>query len=285
MLCRRCGMESSTTDVCEWCNRPMLPTGSAVIVPPGNAPPPAAQPPDAPPPGMQSLANGDPESEPAPVASQQSSDDILLHPLGHTDGHLGQASAAPQPPPPKSGPSHGLTDDATRTSIDISQYMGTEQSIFRPIEKDDGFASASSLDRVTQKKTYSQQATGPNWTENQRLARCAIAGIVIGVIFALAGYLISGQTPTMIATVIPVGGSASILTALKFGVLSGLMLGFMLGALLVRLQKGSFAGMLAGIVLGAFALSNGIYGILAGAISGIIVGRFATIGVRRVINV
>jgi uncharacterized membrane protein len=62
------------------------------------------------------------------------------------------------------------------------------------------------------------------------------------------------------------------------------MFGFMLGALLVRLQKGPFIGMLAGLLLG-FGIQNGVWGYLAGAVSGILVGRFATLGVRRVINV
>ena len=45
-----------------------------------------------------------------------------------------------------------------------------------------------------------------------------------------------------------------------------------------------FLGMLIGIMVGS-GMGNGIWSIIPGAIIGIIAGRFATTGVRRVLNV
>ncbi len=298
MLCRRCGLESSTTDVCEWCNRPMLPAGASVSGkaakelkqsgrPLAAAPPPSS---GIEPQGdllIQQEATDDAEIAEAAAHAPDPDPDVTLRPLGHGQATeiAAPAQAPPAPTQQRSGPSHGLSDDTMRTSIDVSQYMGADQTIFKPIQKEDGFASAASMDRVTGKKKIFE-STGPNWTENERLMRCAVTGMAISMIITLAQFAVTHKTVDKMFSAIPLGYADSFVTALKFGVLLGLALGFMLGALLVKTQKGPGAGMLLGMLLGfsaggAFNLFN----VLAGAVAGIMVGRFATLGIRRVINV
>ncbi|MFB3882496.1 MAG: hypothetical protein ACE149_14610 [Armatimonadota bacterium] len=291
-------MDSSTTDVCEWCNRPMLPAGATVSAAAAkevkrNGRPIVAAP--QPSPEAEAglpLHQEEPQEEAvlaqAQPAAQAAEPDVLLRPLGggqHTDdaspAPLPQSSQAPQ----RAG-SHGLSDEAMKTSIDISQYMGADQSIFRPVQKEAGYSSASSLDRVATKKTASAQ-TGPgsNWSENDRMIRCAIAGLVICLVYSLALFFVTKQVPDRLFTAIPLGSSGSFVTAIKFGIASGLVFGFMLGALLVKWQKGSGIGMLLGLILGYTAVGSFTLLAAAGAIAGIFAGRFATLGVRRVINV
>ena len=292
MLCRRCGLESSTTDICEWCNRPMLPAGATVSgkaakelkksgQPVAMPSKPAVEPEVGLP--LHQQQGEEPQAEGESVTEEPATE-VLLRPLGH-----GAAADKPAAPPAQTAgrpgvPSHGLSTEATATSVDISQYVGKDQSIFRPIQKDASYSSAASLERVTHKKSAAQGQGGPEWSENERLIRCAIAGLVVCVVVALAQYFVGHSIPDKIVA-IPLGrGGTGIFQAIKFGIASGLMFGFMLGALLVRLQKGPFIGMLAGLLLG-FGIQNAYWGYLAGAISGILVGRFATIGVRRAVNV
>jgi hypothetical protein len=285
-------MESSTTDVCEWCNRPMLPAGATLSGKTAKELKKSGQPVAAPPRPAVGPEVGLPlhqqqgeERETDVEVTAGPAADVVLRPLGH--GAAGDKGGAPLPPPAQSAartgvPSHGLSNGATATSVDISQYVGKDQSIFRPVEKEAGYSSAASLDRVAQKKT-TQGQEGPNWSENQRLLRSTIAGLVIAMVFAIAAHFIGGSVPDKLI-VIPLGDPTGILTAVEFGIASGLVFGFMLGALLVRFQKGPFIGLLAGLLLG-FGIQNGVWGYLAGALSGIVVGRYATVGVRRVINV
>jgi len=296
MLCRRCGLESSTTDVCEWCNRPMLPAGATVSGKAAKELKKSGQPV-----AMPSKLAVEPEvglplhqqqgeeletGVEAESATEQPAADVVLRPLGH--GAAGDKAAAAAPPTEAAGrpgvPSHGLSTEATTTSVDISQYVGRDQSIFRPIQKEAGYSSAASLERVTQRRSAAEGQGGPQWSENERLIRCAISGLIVCVVVALVQYFVGHSIPDKIVA-IPLGrGGAGVFQAIKFGIASGLLFGFMLGALLVRLQKGPFIGMLAGLLLG-FGIQNAYWGYLAGAISGILVGRFATLGVRRVINV
>jgi hypothetical protein len=288
-------MESSTTDVCEWCNRPMLPAGATVSGKAANRSGKSGQVVAAPPRPAAELEVGRPlhqqQAEPrdagveAESVSEPPAADVVLRPLGHATP--GDKAGAPPAPSAQGAarpgvPSHGLSSQVTATSVDISQYVGNDQSIFRPLQKEAGYSSAASLDRVTHKKSAQVQA-GPDWSENQRLLRCTIAGLVIAVLFAIAKHFIKGSVPDKLI-VIPLGEPTEILTAVKFGIASGLMFGFMLGALLVRFQRGPFIGLIVGLVLG-FSIQNGIWGYLAGALSGIVVGRYATVGVRRALDV
>jgi len=297
MLCRRCGMESSTTDVCEWCNRPMLPPGAAVSGKaaqelresgqplPGTGPVPPQEEPGLP------LSQQEPDEldaaqeADAAESSQQAAPDVHLRPLG--GGEVQEA--APPPPPPKvtEGPSSGLSDSATRTTVDISQYMGTDQSIFRPIKREEEQSTGiADLMAQRRKKGASDEDKGPEIPENTRLGRCLIAGLAVGLFFALAQFLLTKHTVQVIFTSLPLGRGENFFTALKYGVASGIVFGFGLGALLVRFKKGSFLGMLVGIIVGLGIGNDPWYwAVIPGAITGIIAGKFATIGVRRVINV
>jgi hypothetical protein len=293
-------MESSTTDTCEWCNRPMLPAGASVsgkaakelkqsgrplIMPPA----PAVEPETGLPLDQQEQAEEAEAAEAAEAeaAPQQMGLDVTLRPLGHGQAadQPATAQATPAAPAPqRTGASHGLADSATQTSIDISQYVGADQSIFRPIKKEDGFSSAASMDRVTtQRKGAAAQGPGSDWSENDRLKRCAAAGVASGIVFALIGYFVTGSMPSKLY-VLPLGSGSGLFTAIKFGIGSGLVLGVGLGAILVKLQKGSGIGMLMGLAVG-YGFQAGIWGMLAGALAGIFAGRFATLGVRRVVNV
>ena len=298
MLCRRCGMESSTTDVCEWCNRPMLPAGAAVSGKAAQELRESGQPlpgtgPFAPQeePGLllsqqeseevDSAQEGDAAEE-----SQQAAPEVHLRPLG---GGQVEETAPPPPPPPKAtqGPSSGLSDEATRTSVDISQYMGTNESIFRPIKREEEQGTGIA-DLMAQKKkagAFGEDKT-PEIPENTRLGRCLVVGLAVGVFFALAQFLITGNTVEVIYTSLRLGRGESFFTALKYGLASGLVFGFGLGALLVKFKKGSFFGLLAGIMVGLSVGNDPWYwAVIPAAITGIIAGKFATIGIRRVINV
>jgi len=296
MLCRRCGMESSTTDICEWCNRAMLPPGAAVSgkaaqelresgrqLPETGSAVPQEQP--GLPLRQQESEEADSAQEgDAAEASQQAAPDVHLRPLG------GEGKATPSSPAPASDgkPTDGLSPDATRTSVDISQYIGSDQSIFRPMKRDEE-QSSSAADLMARKKRKGgalDQDKGPEISENTRLSRCLVVGLAIGTLFALAQFFITGNTVEVIYTSFRLGRGASFFTALKYGIASGLVFGFGLGALLVKFKKGSALGVLAGIMVG-LSLGNHpwYWAVIPGAITGFIAGRFATIGVRRVVNV
>lgn len=335
MLCRRCGMESSTTDVCEWCKRPMLPPGSTVSAQAAKDLKESGQPVAVPHSAGGDASEGrllvqeDPEEE-QPGEDQPDSAGVggeapQLRPLGGTDQHLSagpsdgpgqpgdgpsdidrqssagasdgpeapgdtpsdidqQSSAGPSDEPGQ--PSHGLADEATRTSVDISQYIGSDQSIFRPIVREDDSKSDGTDDLLKQRARRREAAAGdgPQWSENERLIRCLVVGLAASLVFAVAQFFITGDTVNTLYMSIPIGRSDSLFTALKYGIASGVVLGFGLGALLVRFQKGSGLGFILGVLVG-LSLTNSYWGVLPGVIVGIINGRIATLGVRRVVNV
>ncbi|MBN1460320.1 MAG: hypothetical protein JXA57_12350 [Armatimonadetes bacterium] len=330
MLCRRCGMESSTTDVCEWCKRPMLPPGaqlSGQTQPPDKQAQEAAEPPGR---SLGEVTGADAAQEEDP-AQQHPKSEAELRPLG---GHSEQV-VAPEPPapppqeaapaaeadfleppptkptpaaPPKieaeapaqepqqtepeqpessvTGPSHGLAEEATATSIDISEYMGDDNSIFRPIVREEP-KSQDTKDLLAQRhKRRLDEAREPEISENTRLLRCLIAGLVVAIPIALIQYLVPPHnTVTTLFTSVQLSRGPSFVAALKYGIVSGIIFGFGIGALLVRLKKGPGVGFVVGVVLGLSAMGNGFWGALAGAIIGIYAGKVATVGVRRTVNV
>jgi hypothetical protein len=219
--------------------------------------------------------------EEQPDTASVGAEGAQLRPLGAAD----QVSSADLSQSPRQ-PTHGLSEDATRTSVDISQYVGSDQSIFRPIVREDDMKSGSTEDLLKQQARRKREAGegGPQWTENERLVRCLVVGLAAGLVFALAQFFITGETVNTLYMSIPLGRSDNLVTALTYGIASGVILGFGLGALLVRFQKGSGLGLLLGVLVG-WSLGNSFWGILPGLIAGIINGRTATLGVRRVINV
>jgi hypothetical protein len=368
-------MESSTTDVCEWCKRPMLPPGAQVTgqtkpvsaeaqeaaEPPGRSlgevtgadasgqqeptseeakleaelrplgghgeqaqqaespasPPPAAAPPTPPasaePPQAAEPASPAPTeaatpsaspASPAPTeAAAPSASPASPAPTEAATPSASPASPAPpeldsaaEPQEPQTGepekpqasdgtaPTHGLADEATATSIDISQYTGDDDSIFRPIVREEANAE-DTRDLLQQKhRRKLEEARGPEIPENTRLLRCLIAGLVIAVPVALLQYFITGDTATVLFSSVPLARSSSFISAVKYGIASGVVFGFGIGALLVRLKKGPGLGFLVGLLVG-LGVGNGIWAVIPGIIVGIYAGKAATFGVRQVVNV
>lgn len=310
MLCRRCGMESSTTDVCEWCKRPMLPAGATISqkaaqevkgdysTPPGEPSEDrleasaalaeetemASEEEEAPAlsqeeevPAQEEEAPAVSEQEEAPPAPEEEEAEHQLRPLGGV-----QPSASSTAP---GAPSHGLSDEAMQTSIDISQYLGDDQSIFRPQKSPEpSSAMPGSADPLARRRVSTEKSEpGSELSENARLGRCVIAGLVVGVAAALIQYFVTGET-LLILYFLRLGRGANLMTALKYGIATGVILGIGLGAILIKLRKGSFLGMLIGLLVG-MGFQNPPWGLMAGALTGIVAGRFATVGLRQRIAV
>jgi hypothetical protein len=170
--------------------------------------------------------------------------------------------------------------------VDISQYIGSDQSIFRPIVREDDSKSDGTDDLLKQSARRREAAAGdgPQWSENERLIRCLVAGVVVALVFALAQYLTGQGTQNVLYMSIPLGRGETLFTALKFGIASGVVFGFGLGALLVRFQKGPGLGLIVGLLVG-LSFQNTYWSIIPGVIVGIICGRIATLGVRRRLDV
>jgi len=243
-------------------------------------------------PAERMLVTAEPEQAAEPPegkpAAAPATEHVLLRPLGALGG---EPEAPPMVSPQhQTGPTHGLGAEATQTSIDVSQYMGQDQSIFRPIERESEEAGVQGgRDYLASKRRHKLEESHPGSeiSENVRLARAMAAGVIICVVVSLMQLAVTRQIPgslQLIAWPIPLGESDTFFTAIKYGVVTGLFFGFGLGALLVRFQKGAFIGMIAGLFVGS-GLGNPPFSQIAGAICGIALGRIAVAGIRRVINV
>ncbi len=291
MLCRRCGMDSKTTDVCEWCKRPMLPPDAKVTSNPqameGAPSPPeeetpeskmaAAEPPtaSAPPllagpekPEKEESPQGEPPP-PAPASAPPEIDDTL-RPLG---AQLQGAS--------------GKDGDPTALSVDISQYMGDDQSIFRPVEKPT--AKVGSIGQVegfaARKQAAIEREQGKEVPEKVRLFRAAVAGGTVAIVVTMIRFAVTKEVPPHLLFLNLSLTCTRFSGALMYAAVLALLLGFMLGALMAKFKLGPFAGVMIGLVLGFGAIGDKPWGLIAGVLAGILSGIFATKGVRRVINV
>jgi hypothetical protein len=338
-------MESSTTDVCEWCKRPMLPAGATITgqVEKGQQPaePASEQPGEAS--DVQALgtqekdagaesgvqegeaaeaAPAEPEREEVaqprqeaaqpreevaqprqevaqpreqvpqarqetPAAEQAEAEPgagDVLRPLGGPTGqHAQQAQQASDAA--RGQPSHGVSSEATRTSVDISEYMGDDDSIFRPIKREDSEGeSEGGRDMLkTGQRRDREEGKAAEIPENKRLGQCVAAGLIVSLVIALVQYLATGDAVEMLY-VLRLGRGDSLFVALKYGIASGLVLGLGLGAILVRLKRGPFLGLIIGLLVAA-GFKNYPWALVQGALTGILAGRFATVGLRRVVNV
>ncbi len=290
MLCRRCGMESSTEDVCEWCKRPMLPAGAKITgqrqeVEAGEA---SAGRPDS---------TGEGGEGGAPLAEESASEreqaegaEQVLRPLGGRQAARAGEAEAPETP------SHGLSKEATRTSVDVSQYTGDEESLFRPMERPDRKESLGGADPLARRRRRDEaEEAKSEISDNVRLLRSAIAGVIISVFLALVQLIVTrtmedaGTVPNrLVFASVPLirdlGQSGSLRAVLMYGVLMGLLMGLGLGAVLVRFKRGPFVGMLVGLLVG-YGLLNGAWGYLCGALTGIACGIIATAGIKQVARV
>jgi hypothetical protein len=265
----------------------MLPPGATVSGADGKAQQETM--PDAPPvqpqtPDETEVRELAPQSEPGEETQDTNTDEPaeqLLRPLGGGEAPA-SGPAAPQPGAPR----HGLSDDATQTSVDVSQYMGADDSIFRPLERQAASASmpggADPLSTRGGRKGRKAE-TVSDIPENTRLMRSLIAGTIICLVLAVAQLLITGDVKTQFYF-LQLGRGSGFFTALKYGLLSGLLMGLGLGAVLTRFKRGPFLGFLIGLAVGA-GLGNSPWGLIAGGLTGILAGRFATVGLRQVVNV
>ena len=288
MLCRRCGMESATDDVCEWCKRPMLPEGAAVsarAAAQAKADPEAAQPQpqqpadEAPPPAEgQDLASPAAEPSPQPVASasaEKAGEDIL-RPLGDVGG---KAQSRP------GAVTHGLGEQATRTSVDVANYLPPDQTLFRPAyQTERTHVPGGAFDPLAQRRRAKERKAVSSIPDNIRLTRSLAVGLFICLTAALTQFFVTHNVPTKLYF-LGLGEGDQLKTAIFWGLGTGVLLGFGLGALLVQFKRGPFLGLLFGLMLGFVGLQNGYWSGATGALCGAIIGRIATVGYRRAITV
>ncbi len=306
-------MESTTTDVCEWCKRPMLPQGASISQQAAEQQAgeqvaaeqqaaeeraaeqvEAVQPEEEPEQAAGAEAEALP-AEPEAVAREregaaEAADASVLRPLGG-----GEKTPSPGAPAPGAS-SHGLGDGATQTSVDLSQYAGTDESIFRPIERPETTGTIGGADPLgIRRRGLGKMKTVSDIPENTRLMRSVVAGIIVCVIFALFQMILSRmiedhpEVPNSLVfgafpLIKSLGSSGSIMSVLLYGVLMGMIMGLMLGAVLVRLKRGSVVGLLVGLAVG-YGLQNPPWGMIAGAACGSAIGVIATRGLRQVVNV
>ncbi len=292
MLCRRCGMESSTTDQCEWCKRPMLPTGATITdqqtpdaktaeqIAEGRA---AAE-------GVKPLGEQAAAEEEQPKAGAREEESVLRP--------LGSAPATPRTGgvgPPPVMPSHGITDEQTKTSVDVSQYTAGEQSIFRPIERPERADAMGGADPLARRRRRRETRVESEIPENIRLLRSVIAGVIISLVLALIQFTVSRMSEgakevpgslifASVTLIKNLGQSGTLVSALMYGTLMGVLMGLGLGAVLVRFRRGPFVGMLVGLVVG-YGLMNYPWGLILGALAGIAIGIIASVGLRQVVAV
>jgi hypothetical protein len=301
-------MESATTDVCEWCKKPMLPEGGTISAKAKEqlleeraraekeGPPPEPQPEPPRPAAEGEMAPARPGLKP-PTQPEVHESGLLS--LG---AHIDEEAEVTPPsfatreveegdtPLRPLGPSlSGQGDGSGDLSAATARYIGNDESIFRPIERPQSQGAGQWVvdpatgrrRRVTQDKEVIP--------DNVRLKRAAPYGVVVAVVVTLAQFVIAHKVPASIATVQFPGlastSTPSIGNALVYAVYLSILLGFMLAAILVQFKKGPGVGFLIGLVIGFGALQNGPWGIAAGVLAGILVGRVTGKGVRRVVSV
>lgn len=306
MICRRCGMESSTTDNCEWCKKPMLPPGGAIsmkakeellkqkeegvkpqetqVTPeeiretaeeaairrPESKPPPP--PPEVHPSGLLLLGSHleaepeEPSETPNYVAGGESKNEEILLPLG-------SVGVTPQ------------GEEAKDTPI----YIGNDENVLRPIERPVSKDGAKYMIDSSGRKRRIVDDT-PEIPEKVRLMRATIRGAMICFPLALLQFFVPKPQPLPTTfIVIPLPGAEGFLGAISYGVLSTLLNGFMLSALLVAKKWGPVAGFfIGGLGTGTMAMLNTPnmpWSMITGALCGIFCGIAANKGVKRVVNV
>lgn len=257
----------------------MLPAGEGTEVAAGK--PEEQSAPLAPKPEEQSE---EPEGEAGEPTGEEGTEQHLLRPLG--DGSAARAGGEP----PAGMPSHGLSDEATRTSVDVSQYTGGDDSIFQPMEQPDRTSTATGSDPLAARRSRGKQEVVSDISENVRLARSLVAGLAVTVALTLVQRI---ATPDSMPSSVTYGGyqfiksvdsGGGIVGLVMYGVIVGLINGLLLGAFLTRLKRGPFVGMLVGLMIG-YGLMNGVWGYACSALTGIVCGRIATVGLRHVARV
>lgn len=308
MICRRCGMESSTTDRCEWCKKPMLPPGGristkakeelireradaakrpdrqqadaaegreteeeAAIRRPESKPPSART--GALPSGLMALG-GDSEADAEPEGEGQVPNYLAG---GET------ANAEILRPLGALGSSVRPEEEARDTTL----YIGNDENILRPIERPTSKDAARyTIDAAGRKRRMADDT--PEVPEKTRLLRGAAQGAVVSMVIAIVQFVVNHEMP-MAFVVIPITDYKSFVGAFVYGLLAAIFYGFMLAALLVQRRWGPVAGFLIGaFMLGWLAQLNSPnppWSMINGAICGILTGRSSVKGLRRVVTV
>jgi hypothetical protein len=283
-------MESSTTDSCEWCKRPMLPTGATISgqpAPDGEAVEGDAAAEAGAVEEMKPLVDESAAAEEQPEA-KPAAEESVLRPLGSTPAAA--SGAEPQP----AMPSHGVSAEATQTSVDVSQYTEGGDSIFRPMERPERADAMGGTDPLARKRRAEAEIKS-EIPENVRLLRSVIAGVSISLLLALIQFIVSrvsedvtglpqGLIFASVALIRRLGEPDTLLATLLYGILVGVMMGLGLGAVLTRFRRGPFVGMLVGLIVG-YGLMNYPWGLITGAVTGIACGIIATVGLRQVLTV
>ena len=308
MICRRCGMESSTTDVCEWCKKPMLPPGGSIsnkakeeIVkqqaqggaaveaaapetareteleasvrrPEAVAPPP---PPEVHASGLRALdasLSTQTEQETAPPPSfattEQTVNTELLRPLGAV-------------------PLGGKKEEEEAKGAPI--YIGSDDDILRPVERPverDGVKYT--IDATGRKKRVIDNT--PDIPDNVRMARGMIQGAIIAFLMVMLQFILKRPGPPPdIFIIVPIGSGKTLSGALFYGLCAAVLYGPLFAVLMTQFKLGGFVGFLiGGIGLGVCAMLNTPnmpWSMITGMLCGISVGRASVTGLKRVVNV
>ena len=283
-------MDSATTDICEWCKKPMLSAGAAAarsVAATDVAAPQLGDVVDAAPEYMpataEDLAELSPISDEGSAEAQPPGVGGVLRPLGGDTAKL----AGPAPPP--KAPTHGLSAEATHTSIDVAGYLGPDNSLFRPITKAEHGASTGGMDPLGRVRTRKQREAVNNIPDNVRIMRSLRAGLTIAFPLAIVQFIVTHKVPEKLFVLPLIQGGDSFPAAIVWGIVSGVFLGFGLGALLVQFKKGPAIGLVLGLILGYVTLtpegSSPYWGMAAAGISGFMIGKIAIFGYRKAVSV
>jgi hypothetical protein len=233
------------------------------------------------PPTADELVELGPISDEGPAEAQPPGVGGVLRPLGSdTAKHAG-------PAPALKTPSHGLSAEATRTSVDVAGYLGPDNSLFKPITKGEQGASPGGMDPLGRVQTRRQREAVNNIPDNVRIMRSLRAGLTVAFPLAIVQFVVTRKVPEKLFVLPLIQGGDSFLAAIVWGLVSGVFIGFGLGALLVQFKKGPFIGMILGLVLGHSALQTEpvYWGMAAAGICGFMIGKIAIFGYRKAVSV
>jgi len=301
MICRRCGMESSTTDTCEWCKKPMLPPGGSIsarakeqILREKEAPPPP--PAESAAPTVRAEETPDeavvrrPESKPPPPLTS------TIEGLSVLGGHLTEEGDEPQ------AAVLSTVEQTTNESLlvplganvtgpadqgqDRTIYVGNEEDVVRPIERPAKDGSRWVMDASGRRRRVLD--TTPEVSDKQRLLRAAVGGGVVAFVMAFVQFAVHRLPEQLISEQLKI--TEGFAGAVQYGVYSAVLLGFMLAALLVQWKKGPFVGLLLGLGLGWGITQSAAQAFLpltltTGGLCGAVVGYFSVKGLKRVVTV
>lgn len=306
MICRRCGMDSSTTDSCEWCKKPMLPPGGAISAKAKEellrSKEEAAKQPQE----IQSAAPERQETEEEAAIRRPESKPPPPPPAVHASGllALGADLGAGDPEPEGQIVNYLAGEETQNLEIlrplgslvtrpkqeeakDTPIYIGSDENVLRPITRPVSKDGTKYMIDATGRKRRVVDNT-PDIPDKVRLFRATVRGVPICMLIAIIQFVMQKRMPDHF-TVLPVSGYDTFLGAIIYGLFASLLYGFMLSAVLVQRKWGAAAGFFIGtFLLGWMAMlnsSNLPWSMITGALCGIFCGLAAGKGVKRIIAV